>query len=472
MFKVDELVEATAGRLVYGRRDKSVRGISIDSRTFRPPDAFIAIKGTNFDGHDFIPEVIKKGATCIISEKKGIKSCPRHAARDTRRITFIEVKDTTKALGDIARFRRSQFDIPVIAITGSSGKTTTKEMIAQTLSGSLNVLKNEGTKNNHIGVPLTLLGLTARHEAVVLELGTNHFGEIAYLTRICQPTIGVITNIGPSHLEFFKSLEGVFREKFSLIKNLKNPGIAVLNADCLSFSKELARVTKNRCQLDFGIKNNADFFASSLKAVLGGWQFLVNKKYKLTLRTLGYYNIYNALAAVAVGRLLGVQHKDLARALERFDFPAGRLKCIALDNVTFIDDTYNSNPLSLEQALNALARCKVKGRKIFVMGDMLELGDKGEKLHAKVGPQVARICDALITVGRLSKTSAERARTCGLDYRNIFTCGTSQEAREVLYKRIAPQKNDIVLVKGSRCMKMEEVLNPLRRNPLRLKPRG
>jgi UDP-N-acetylmuramoyl-tripeptide--D-alanyl-D-alanine ligase len=261
MFKIDELLVATKGRLVKGRQDTLlIGGVSTDSRTIKESQAFIAIKGDNFDGHDFIDEALEKGTSCIIAEGGSKKA-------QTKDVNFIEVKDTLKALGDIARFHRRKFNIPVIAVTGSNGKTTTKEMIARVLAKKLNVLKNEGTKNNQIGVPLTLLNLNASHDIAVLEIGTNHFGEVEYLTRICRPNIGVITNIGLAHLEFFKDLEGVFKEKYSLIEKLEEPYLAILNADDKLLKKQVQKISKKPFIVGVGIRNRSDFFASGVKMI-------------------------------------------------------------------------------------------------------------------------------------------------------------------------------------------------------------
>jgi len=464
MFQIQELLKATRGKLIRGPISAKVVGISIDSRTIKPKEAFIALKGPNFDGHDFIQEAIKKGAACIIqtSNPDGLTSLTMALKRSQsapNSTVLIEVKDTTKALGDIARFQRRKFDIPVVAITGSSGKTTAKEMMAEVLSKNYRVLKSEGTKNNHIGVPLTLLKLSCDYDIVILEMGTNHPKEIEYLARICQPDIGVITNIGPAHLESFKTLKGVFREKYSLVEYLKKPYIAILNADDDSLARLVAKKIKKPFILGFGIKNNADFLASDIKRdSKGGWEFLVNQRYKFTLSALGYYNIYNALAAVALARIFGQDYAKIIEALADFCIPPGRLKFVKLNETTFIDDTYNSNPLSLEQALSTLADLKIKGRKILVMGDMLELGNQAKILHVAAGKRAADICDVLIAVGDLAKFAAESAKKYGLSNQSIFTCETPMQAREILLNKIAPGQDDIVLVKGSRCMKMEEVL--------------
>lgn len=450
MFEIHELLKATNGRLVSPGKKNLISGISTDSRTIMPGEAFIAIKGDNFDGHGFINTAVKKEASCIIKEHDKTRF-KRH------KVAVIEVRDTTKALGNIANFHRRKFDIPIIAITGSTGKTTTKEMLAWILSPQFKVLKNQGTKNNHIGLPQTLLGLKKHHDIAIVELGTNHFGEIENLAKICLPSIGIITNIGPSHLEYFHDLNGVFNEKYSLIKNLKGPSVAILNADD-RFLKRKARLnTRRPFILSFGIKNHFDFSASDIKSSSGGLRFSVNEKCKFTLKTLGYHNIYNGLAAIACGRIFGMGYRDMAARLGCFEFPEGRLKVIELKQNRFIDDTYNSNPASLAQALNALENFKTKGEKILVMGDMLELGEVAELFHYQAGKVAAKVCDKFIAVGKLSKLAIEAAKKSGFNAKNMFSCDTACQAREILFKYISPDKDDIILVKGSRAMKMEGV---------------
>jgi len=479
MFKVNELLKATGGCLISCREDTAIKGISIDSRTVRKGEAFIAIKGSNFDGHDFIDKAIKKGASCIIYEPRPPKILAdppcvvaettnharqkswrvRHALwRKPRKAVFIKVKDTVRALGDIACFHRKRFDIPVIAVTGSNGKTTAKEMIAWVLSRRFGVLKNEGTKNNQIGLPMSLLGLNRKHDIAVLEIGTNHFGEVGYLVKICLPNIGVITNIGPAHLEHFHSLKGVFCEKYTLIENLREPYLAILNSDDALLRRQMLEKLKKPFILGFGIKKHADFSASDINPLFDKIEFLV-KKYRFTLRTPGYYNVYNALVAIAAARIFGMEYKDIAKRLALFDFPQGRLKIMELNQAKFIDDTYNSNPASLKQALSVLYNFKTKGRKIFVMGDMLELGGRKELFHYHVGQKVREICDIFITVGRLSGFAAEAARRSGFDTKNIFTCASTGEARDILFNKVSLSRRDVVLVKGSRAMKMEEIFN-------------
>ncbi|MDD5078786.1 MAG: UDP-N-acetylmuramoyl-tripeptide--D-alanyl-D-alanine ligase [Candidatus Omnitrophica bacterium] len=460
MFTIEELLAATAGKLISRKRPgkTGVLGISIDSRTLRENEAFIAIKGDNFNGHDFIRSAVKKGAGCVICEQRYMDR-PGNTAWLARSVpcAVIAVRDTTRALGDIASFHRSRFDIPVIAITGSNGKTTTKEMLAWILAERFNVLKTAGTKNNHIGLPMTLLGLKAGHQACVLELGTSDFGEISYLSKICRPNIGIITNIGPSHLEYFKDLNGVLQEKYSLMGHLRSPAVAVVNAD-----DRLLRVKSRSAGLrpfivSFGIDKPADFSALMIKKRQGSLEFKSGKKYKFILHTLGYNNIYNALAAISAARIMGVPYKDISRRLSAFEFPKGRLRLIRAKECVFIDDTYNSSPASLRQAALALGDFKARGRKIFVMGDMLELGEMKEACHYQAGIEAARSCDKFIAVGKLTAAAAAAARNSGLADADIFQCDRSVQARDILRKDLRVGADDVVLVKGSRAMKMEDV---------------
>ncbi|MFA4989688.1 MAG: UDP-N-acetylmuramoyl-tripeptide--D-alanyl-D-alanine ligase [Candidatus Omnitrophota bacterium] len=446
MFKVSELLKATAGQLISGSKDTLIKGIAIDSRAVKKGEAFLALKGDNFDGHDFVPQAVRRGAGCLIAQKEVRQ----------KGVTFIRVKDTTRALGELACFNRKRFkNIPVIAVTGSNGKTTVKEMIASVLSRKFKVLKNEGTKNNHIGLPLTLLKLDNSYDLAVLEIGTNHFGEVGYLTRIAYPNIGVITNIGPAHLEYFRNLSGVFKEKHSLLAGLQNPAIAILNTDDVFLRRIALKRTPSPFILSVGLKHKSDFFASGISYVRGRPVFKVNTGFKFALKTLGYYNIYNSLFAIALGRIFGLSYRDISYGLAGFNLPKSRLNFLEIEGIKFIDDTYNSNPFSLKHALGVLDNFSVRGRKIFVMGDMLELGDAGRALHAQAIREALKAADVLITVGELTRACLNKNISAE---NKIFHCGSAMEARRILLEKVGVAPGDIVLVKGSRRMKMEEVL--------------
>lgn len=451
MFRVDEIIQATQGILVQGSPADKITGISTDSRSLRPKEAFLALCGNNFNGHDFIATAIKSKASCLIVEQD-------FKAKVPAALTVIKVKDTTLALGNIARFQRQKINLPVIAVTGSNGKTTTKEMVAWVLSANAQVLKNEGTKNNQIGLPQTLIQLTPRDKFAVIEIGTNHFGEVDYLAKIAGPNIGIITNIGPSHLEFLKDLKGVAKEKTALLDNLAKPAIALLNADDRSLKGLIKHKAAGLQVFSYGINAQSDFCASGVKLSNGKVKFKVNSKFNFELSTLGDYNIYNAIAAIAVGRILGLSYPIIRQRLSTFKFPKGRLNLVEFKGLRFIDDTYNSNPLSLKTALAALAAAKCKGRKILIMGDMLELGKQKELLHRQIAWSITNTCDLLIAVGSLARFTAASARKQGLADRQIFCCDNALAAKDLLFKKVLPETDDLILVKGSRSMKMEKIL--------------
>jgi len=450
VFRVNEIIEATHGKLIQGNLRDKLSGISTDSRELNPQGAFLALRGKNFDGHNFVFLALKSGAVCVVVEKTTGLAIPKGLA-------LIQVKDTTLALGDIARFQRQKFKLPVIAVTGSNGKTTVKEMIYWVLSGNARVLKNEGTKNNQIGLPQTLIRLKNKDDFAVVEIGSNHFNEVDYLAKIAKANIGLITNIGRSHLEFLKDLKGVLKEKSALLNNLAKPALAILNADDKLLKSIIMRKSKSVHIFSYSIKEKSDFSASLIRLEDNLVKFKVNRKFDFVLSTLGRYNIYNALAAIAVGRILGMDYFKIAARLLNFKFPKGRLNLVEFRGVRFIDDTYNSNPFSLKSALEALNAIKCKGRKILVMGDMLELGSQKESLHRQIAGSITNICDLLVTAGSLAKLTALSACRRGLKSENIFCCASALEARDLLFKKISPQADDVVLVKGSRLMKMEEV---------------
>ncbi|MFA6384624.1 MAG: UDP-N-acetylmuramoyl-tripeptide--D-alanyl-D-alanine ligase, partial [Candidatus Omnitrophota bacterium] len=358
MFKVTDLINASGGHIVHAGEGANVKMVSIDSRAIRGDEAFLAIPGKNFDGHDFIPQVLRKGVGCVIVQKGRRVSRPGNA-------TVIEVPDTVAALGAIARFHRRRFDIPVIAITGSNGKTTTKDMLAWILSGEYKTLKNEGTKNNHIGVPITLLKLDASHQCAVIELGTNHFGEISYLSGICEPTVAVITNVGPSHLEYFKDCRGVLKEKISILSSLKKPRIGILNADDPLLGKQSALPAGTSLCVGFGLDTACDFQARDIRRGAQTFSFKMHGGARLRLSTPGRGNIYNALAAIAACRMLGMSYRMIADRLKNFVFPGGRLTIRKINDTCFIDDTYNANPRSMGLALEVLRSFRPKGRRVL-----------------------------------------------------------------------------------------------------------
>ncbi len=359
--------------------------------------------------------------------------------------------DTTKSLGDLALSYRKRFDIPVVAVTGSNGKTTAKEMIERVLRRGWSPIKNTGTQNNLIGVPLTVFKLRPSNKSAVIELGMNRFGEIKRLAGIVRPNIGLVTNIGPAHLEHLGSLEGVYSAKRELLDSLGAGDIAVLNND----DNFLRRFRRKAVKIvTYGVERDSDFRAEDIKRTPAGWRFGVSGRL-YDINVAARHDVYNALAAIAVGRLFDISCDDIRAALRDHTSLEKRMAVNTYRGVEFIDDTYNSNPLSLEAAVRTLAGCETRGRRILVSGDMLELGKMSGYYHGKIGRIVAgsRI-DDFIAVGELARKSFLAAKRSGM--KNAWSCASSEEAAEVLRNIARPE--DIVLVKGSRARRMEDVI--------------
>lgn len=455
--KISEIVKVTRGKLLSGDPDTDVDlgRISTDSRNIKRGGLFIALKGPNFDGDRFVAESFAKGAIGAIAasgEASGEK-------------IFIRVKDATEAFQKIAAAHRNKFKIPVIGITGSNGKTTVKDLAAAILSGKFNVLKNEGTDNNHIGVPKTLLKLNRDHEACVLELGTNHPGEIKKLCEIASPTTVVITNIGPSHIEFFGDLEGVYRAKIEILASAKGPkGTVIINGD----DKYLKRIKPgSRKLIKFGFEDANDYRASIIGSDNDKLSFSVNSDRIFVSRLLGTYNVYNALGAIAIGRSLGVPYPAIIKAVASFKPTRMRLDIGKICGVDVINDAYNSNPQSMSAALEVLESYPALSKWV-VSGDMFELGDKAEYFHRMIGVLVAKSgADGLLTIGKLSKFTSSEAYASGMRKETLWHCPDHAAAAKILGKVAKP--GDLILIKGSRGMKMERVIEKLKIKNLKLK---
>lgn len=454
MFKITEIIEASKGSLAQGPLKGRVASVCIDSRSVKKEDLFIAIKGDVFDGHDFIDAVLAKGVRVLIVHKPVEVKDPK--------VSVIRVKDTVRALGDIARFHRLRFKIPVIALTGSAGKTTTKEMIAAVLSCKYKVLKNEGTQNNHIGVPLTLLKLKASHRIVVLECGTNQPGDIIWLADVARPSMAIFTNIGESHLEGLKSTKGVLDEKWKLTSFMGAKDKAIINANDVLLAGRTRR--KNPFSImTYGVKTKADWKASETNIVGGrNLNFRVGKK-TIALNSCGVNNVYNALAAYSCGVFFKVSLKDIVRTLSSFEFPQGRGQIVRLGNGWLINDTYNANPVSMRSALQTLQAIETRTQRIFVAADMLELGVRSKALHKAMGGCIAATeVDILITVGNLARMMAVVAKRRNKEMQ-VFACTDVESAQKCLSRVF--KNGDAVLVKGSRRMRMEQVVEFLMASP-------
>ncbi|HXG04966.1 MAG TPA: UDP-N-acetylmuramoyl-tripeptide--D-alanyl-D-alanine ligase [Candidatus Binatia bacterium] len=450
-FTVQDIVRATQGALVTGDLAVPVSGVGIDSRTLGVGEAFFAIKGHRLDGHDFVAEAASRGAACLV-----VHHVPDPIPAG---IPVVLVEDTTRALGRLAAFHRQRFALPVVAVTGSNGKTTTKEMIAAVLGARWRVLKPEGSFNNQWGLPLTLLRLGPEHEALVVELGTNRRGEIAALAALAAPTVGVVTTVAAVHIEFLGSLDGVREEKAALVRALHREGCAVLNADDPRVAG-MARDTVARV-LTYGRAASAAVRAVEDAEDEAGLRVTIEnlgRRRTMRLAFAGRHNVGNALAAAAAGLALGLDLEEVARGLEAARPVKGRCMWRPAGGVLVLDDTYNANPASVRAALDTAVAHRRGRRLVVVLGDMLELGEAAEAEHAAIGRAVAAAgAAAFVGLGRYMAVAVQAARDAGLA--EAWAAPAFEDAVAYLLKRVTD--GDLVLVKGSRGMKMERVSDAL-----------
>lgn len=453
-FRVRDAVAWTQGRLLQGSPDASLAGVSIDTRSLAPGQLFIAIAGPRHDAHDYLAQAAAAGAAALlVARGRGARSELPPA------LPLVEVEDTTRALGSLAAGHRRGFDGPLVAITGSNGKTTTKEMCAAILAVGAPTLKTLGNLNNQFGLPLTLLSREREHRRVVVELGMNHRGEIAELARIAQPDIGVVTNIGHAHVEYLGSREEIAREKGDLLAALPAQGTAVVNAED-AFAGELASRSPARV-VRFGRTPDADVRAERIAPPdASGIAFeLVAPAGRRPLRVagLGDTAVLNALAASAAALAAGATLDEVREGLARYRPVAGRLERRGLPGgAVLIDDSYNANPQSMEVALRLLARAGTGARRIAVIGDMGELGPAAEKAHLEAGRLAAALgIEFVVAVGAQSERVAAGALAGGMDPSHVRTARDSGEAGEPVHELLVP--GAWVLVKGSRAAKMERV---------------
>jgi UDP-N-acetylmuramoyl-tripeptide--D-alanyl-D-alanine ligase len=452
MFTVKDVLVATKGRLLSGNENNMLRGVSTDTRRIKGGELFVAIKGQRFDGHNFILDAVSKGAGGVLVQD----GCIVNSNFKMPDVSIISVPDSVVSLGDIAHFHRLRFNIPLIGITGSNGKTTTKEMIASILTKKYNTLKNFGTENNHIGVPLTLVKLSSEHRIAVLEMGTNHLGEIRRLAEIARPTVAVITNIGPSHLEYFNDTDNVLKAKCEILEYLNDDGKLIINGD----DEALKKLKAAQKIIRFGLDSSFDFYADKIKIEPNGINFRLNGKYDINLAVVGRHNMYNALAAIAVVSDFDVTMGDIKEGLSEFRVPNMRMEIKKVGDIKIINDTYNSNPSSMKQAIEALRDMTAEGRKILIAGDMLELGNLSGRFHHLVGRQAAESgFDLIVAVGKLAEHIVRGAQEAGMSEKKLKMYNLTKEACEAIVTLI--KKEDTILVKGSRAMKMEQIVEEL-----------
>ena len=449
---LEEISRATGGKIISGSPDMIVDNITTDSRKAQR-GLFIPIAGERFDGHDFIKSAFDNGADAVISHKE--ISYPEKAV--------ILVKDTFEALADIARFYKEKYYIKTVSVTGSVGKTTTKDMIAGALGAKLKVIKTSGNMNNEIGVPLTVFTIEKEHEAAVIEMGMSHFGEIRKLASVVKPDIGVITNIGMSHIENLGSREGIFKAKMEIADYFGENNTLIVNGD-----DDYLGTLENDKQykiIKYGIYSDRnDIFAVDIENHgIGGMSFTAvtpEGNYPVKVSVAGEHNVYNALAAICAGLEMGLDMPDIISGIENFKLTAMRMEIEKIGGITVINDCYNASPDSMRAAFGVLADTGAK-RTVAVLGDILEMGEYAPAEHEALGASLAqRGIDILVTAGENAAYISKGAKENGMN--EIYSFDSTDEAAEFVKNKLLP--GDAVLIKASRGMKFEKIYNAVKEN--------
>ena len=458
---IADILEATKGSLIQGNEDVPVSGISTDTRQLKPGSLFVALEGENFDGHSFISDAEQKGAIAVLGVTSKLQNFKGNVSA-----ALVGVQDSLRALGDIARYWRLKHDVRVIALTGSNGKTSTKEMIAALVNRKYRTLKNVLNLNNLVGVPLTLFNLKSGHEMAVIEMGMNSPGEIARLAEIAVPDYGLITNIQPAHLEGLGSLEGIQKAKGELFEGVKDSGVLFVNIDD-PLVAELAKKSDKR-KVTFGTSSDADVrLVEIISQSVEGSRFKVSfagREEELFLPVLGKHQISNALAAAAVAWGLEVPIDEIVEGLSAHRPVKQRMEVKRVkDDIFLLDDSYNANPSSITAALETVAEIGKDGRFFAALGAMLELGPESARYHRLIGEKVAQLgYRGLLSLGDLGKEIIEGARGAGMPAEYLFLGRDHAEVAEKLSQWLQP--GDWVLVKGSRGSRMELVIENLIEN--------
>lgn len=449
ILSIANVAAAVKGEIKNSSADIIISAVSTDTRTITEGAVFVALKGENFDGHRFIAAAVENGAVCCVVNK---------GTDNAGNLPVIEVEDTSAALRDLAEYYRKKFDISVIGITGSVGKTSTKDMIASVLEQSAKTHRTKGNLNNEIGVPLTVYELMKDDEFMVIEMGMSNFGEISKLTRIAKPDTAVITNIGMSHIEHLGSREGIKKAKLEILEGLQIDGTVILNGD-----DDLLWGTGEDIDFEtlyYGIYNkNCDLVAYDIRNYSDSSEFtckIEGEEYKFFINVPGEHHIYNALAAILIGLKYNVSIEDIAVGIKNFAPSGLRQTVIELPDYTVIRDCYNASPDSMKSGLKVLKLHETGGRRVACLADMLELGEISKEAHNNVGKLVVETgVDVLITVGKEAHFIAEGARNNGMDSSNIMEFDNNQELKNSLKDIL--RKDDVILVKGSRGMHLEEI---------------
>ncbi len=435
-----------------------VTGVSIDSRTIQPEELFVAIRGDQFDGHEYIEDVIASGVKAVIIDR----SIPIPQSFAENDVCVMKVECSRKALGQLARhYRRSLgHGVMVIAVTGSNGKTTTREMIYHILSQHKKGHRSPKNFNNDIGVPLSIFGIEPDHDFVVLEIASNQPGEIAELSRIAEPDVSVITSIAPSHLDGFKNVDGVMSEKISIVSGMPDRGVVICSQDDPVLLERLK--PQDRHLITFGFDVQADISVLEYDRSDSGMTFVTNDHCRVNLPVLGKHNVSNALAALATVRRMGLTSHDFANAMTNFQGVSQRMAVKQANGISVIDDSYNANPSSMAAALKELAYLKDVKRRVLIIGDMEDLGANAEEYHRQLGIEIANSnVDLLLAVGPKAAIAANTAIEHGMGLGSVQRSINSKRLARLVKSLLLD--DDVVLVKGSRSMEMEKVVESLMR---------
>ena len=454
---VKDILDKCDGKLICGSEDIILENFSKDTRTININDVYVGIKGENFEGSTLYKDALSKGASgCILNEIE----LDYEFLNEYSDAFIVVVPDTIKCLQELASYKRSLYNIPVIGVTGSVGKTSTKDIIASVLSKKYNVLKTEGNYNNHIGVPLTILKLK-NHDCLVVEMGMNHLGEISVLSNITKPTISVITNVGTAHIGNLKSRENILKAKLEILDGMENPKLIINNDNDMLHNYYLEN--KNNNIITFGCANESDYTGINidLKDSYSNYDVNLNdKNYSFKINIPGEHFVLNGLCALSVASVLGINISDIKDGIEEFELTQRRMQIEKINNITIINDCYNANLDSMKSAITYLG--SLNGlRKIAVLGDMLELGEFEEELHRQVGKELyLNKIDKVFLVGNASKYIQDELLNLGFDKENIYFYENNEQLINNLISVLT--MNDAVLIKASNGMNFIEIFNKLK----------
>lgn len=469
---IKDIIKICNAELLCGTEAETLTDVTRDTREIKQGDTYIGFKGEHNDGNLLYGDALEKGAKICILQKSSIirenaldkiektkNRIKQEIEEKYKNASIILVEDTTKALQEIASFKRDMYDIPAIGVTGSVGKTSTKDIIASVMSKKFNVLKTLGNYNNQIGLPLTALRLKDEN-AMVVEMGMNMPNEISTLSKIAKPTVAVITNVGTAHIGNLGSRENILKAKLEILDGLQKDGVLVINNDNdMLHNWYISDTNRNFKIITFGIENKSDIMPYQVELSKNGSTYKIDvdgKTYKVTISVGGNHFVLNSLCAIAVGRILNIEMEDILDGIANFELTKRRMQVEkSPNNVTIINDCYNANYDSMKAALEYLGKINAK-KKIAVLGDMLELGSYSTELHEKVGEEVVKNnIDILITVGEEAKHIVSKALEKGLNKNNIHICNNNDDAVEVIKKISAPE--DAILIKASNAMNFQEI---------------